>query len=135
MWLPRFIVTTLWFTIGAVLGVLLRPKFGVFGAVIGFFAGTLIAFFITWIFLVSKYLLLTPFPVCRRGNCRSFRGYLWRKGTIYGREKGGVFKYNCKCGDFYLRDGARFMELLTDGKTRPYKIYAKGIWLDDKPRD
>lgn len=58
---------------------------------------------------------------------------MWRKGTIYGREKDGSYKYRCKCGDHFLRDGKRFMQVLDNGKLRPYKLYEQGKWVNDEP--
>jgi hypothetical protein len=103
------------------------------GDVLGFLAGILGAFLLTWLIVLSRNLLLMPFPECRRGKHRTFRGYVWKRGTLYGYERGGIFRYHCKCGDEYVRDGNRFMEVLTDGTTRPYKKYQDGNWVNDEP--
>jgi hypothetical protein len=134
MTLPRLIVTAIWIASGVVLGSMLGRTWGTLGNVLGFLAGILIAFLLTWLIVLSRNLLLMPFPECRRGKCRTYRGYVWKRGTLYGREKGGIFRYRCKCGDEYIRDGNRFLQVLSDGTTRSYKKYEGGKkWVDDVP--
>jgi len=133
MTMPRLIGTTIWIACGAILGSFLGNRWGAFGYIFGFLAGFLSASVLTWLILVTQNLFLMPFPECRRGKCHSFRDYVWKRGTIYGREKGGIFRYRCKCGDEYIRDGKRFMQVLSDGTTRPYKRYEHGKWVDDTP--
>jgi len=131
--LPRFVGTAIWIACGVVLSSRFGKAWGTSGYVFGFLAGFSAAFLLTWLILVTRNLLLMPFPECRRGKCRTFRDYVWKRGTIYGWEKGGIFRYRCKCGDEYVRDGDRFMEVLSDGTTRPYKKYQGGKWVDEEP--
>lgn len=132
--LPRLIVTAIWIASGVVLSSLLGRAWGTFGYVFGFLVGVVIVILLTWIIILSRNLLLMPFPVCRSGKCRTFRDYTWKRGTLYGREKGGIFRYRCRCGDEYIRDGRRFLQVLSDGTTRPYKKYEGGNqWVDDVP--
>lgn len=116
---------------GAILSILFGRASGVFGYMIGFLAGFSGAFLLTWVILVTLNVLLKPWPECRSGQCRTFRGYVWKRNSIYGWEKGGIFRYRCKCGDEYVRDGNRFLQVLSDGTTRPYKRYEDGKWVDD----
>ncbi len=93
------------------------------------FAG---AYLLSWAALLTLNVLLKPWPECRQGRCRSFRDYVWMRGTVFGWEKGGRFRYRCKCGDEYLRDGRKFLRVLGDGTTRGYKRYECGVgWMDD----
>jgi hypothetical protein len=133
MTVPRLIVTTLWIAAGAILSSVFGRTWGTFGYVLGFLIGACGAFLLTWLIVLSRNLLLKPFPECRNGKCRSYRDYTWRKGTIYGREKGGIFRYRCKCGDEYIREGNRFLQVLSDGTTRPYKKYEGKKWTNDEP--
>jgi hypothetical protein len=105
-----------------------------FGHVLGFLAGFSGAFLLTWLVVLTRNLLLMPFPECRRGKCHTYRDYVWRRGTLYGWEKGGLFRYRCKCGDEYVRDGNKFLQVLSDGTTHSYKKYERGKkWVDDMP--
>lgn len=132
--LPRFLVTTGWIASGVALGTFVGKKWGAIGYISGFALGTYGAFCLTWLVLVTRNVLLRPFPVCRQGKCRTFREYVWKRGSIYGWEKGGIFRYRCRCGDEYLRVGKRFLQVLDDGATRPYKKYQRGgKWVDDIP--
>lgn len=134
MTLPRLIVTAIWMACGVVLSSRLGRIWGTFGYVCGFLAGFVIVSCVTWAIVLSRNLLLMPFPACRHGKCRTFRDYVWKRGTIYGWEKGGIFRYRCRCGDEYIRDGNRFLEVLSDGTTRPYKKHQRGNkWVDDVP--
>ena len=131
--LPRLLVTAIWIASGVAISSLLGRIWGTSGYVLGFLAGILSAFILTWLTVLSRNVLLLPFPICRRGKCQGRRGYVWKRGSIYGREQGGIFRYRCKCGDEYIRDGNRFMEVLSDGTTRPYKRYERGNWVDEEP--
>lgn len=129
--LPRLIVTVTWMASGVVLCSLLGRKWGGAGCVLGFLTGISGAFLLTWLLLASRNLLLMPFPKCRRGKCQSYRDYVWKRGTIFGWETGGRYRYRCKCGDEYLRDGNRFQQVMSDGTTVSYKKYQRGQWVDD----
>ena len=134
MTLPRLIVTAIWIASGIVLSTVFGRTWGALGCVLGFLVGILNAFLLTWLIVLSRHLLLMPFPECRRGKCCTYRDYVWRRGALYGREKGGIFRYRCKCGDEYVRDGNRFLQVLRDGTTRPYKKYeSDNKWVDDVP--
>ena len=131
MTLPRLILTAVWIASGIILSSLVGKAWGAIGYVLGFLAGIAIAFLLTWITILTRNVLLVPFPICRRGKCQTFRDYVWKRGTIYGREKGGIYRYRCRCGDEYIRDGNRFIEVLSDGTMRRYKKYQRGHWLDE----
>ena len=133
MTLPRLLVTVIWIASGAAISSVLGRLWGGSGYVLGFLAGILCAFLLTWLIVLSRNLLLMPFPVCRQGRCHSFKDYVRKRGTIYGWEKGGIFRYRCKCGDEYVRDGNRFLQVLSDGATRPYRKYQGGKWMNDEP--
>ena len=52
--------------------------------------------------------------------------------TLFGYETKGNYLYRCACGDMYVREGTRFMELLTDDTRRPYKrLVGFRKWADD----
>ena len=109
-----------------------KPR-GQFGywlfAFLGLFAGLLIS----WAFLRSRILWLFPFPICQQGRCTKMgQDYVWRLGTLYGYEQNGLYLYKCRCGDFYLREGKRFMRLLEGDTLSPYKrLVAFRKWADD----
>jgi hypothetical protein len=128
---PKLLVTAFWILCGAVLAIQLRRAWGIAGYIVGFPVGFTGALMLTWAVLVGRILVLFPLPVCRRGKCRGFRQYTWRKGTIRGWEEWGVYLYRCKCGDLYIRRGRQFIQLLPDGKERPYKkLVAFQTWAD-----
>jgi hypothetical protein len=77
-------------------------------------------FFIIWIVSLSRLLLFFPFPICRNGKCCDINTYCWTFGSIYGRQKWGVYFYQCHCGDEYIRDGKKFYLLHPDGSKQPY---------------
>lgn len=129
--LPRLLGTAVWIACGVILSSLLGRAWGIFGYAVGFLAGFSGAFLLTWLILVTLSVLLKPWPECQRGKCRTFRGYVWKRGSIYGWEKGGIFRYRCKCGDEYVRKGDRFLQVLSDGTMHPYKRYERGKWVDD----
>jgi hypothetical protein len=132
MTVPRLLVTAIWIAGGVVLSSALGRAWGGFGYALGFLAGIVSLFLLTWMVVLSRNLLLMPFPVCRRGKCHSYRDYVWKRGTLYGWEKGGIFRYHCRCGDQYVRNGDRFLEIQSDGTLRPYKRYECGNkWVDD----
>jgi len=104
------------------------PGLWLFG-IFGFIAGG----FITWLALKNRLLFFFPFPLCRRGKCyRLGTDCVWRIGTLFGYETKGIYSYKCRCGDVYIREGKRFMELLPDDTLRPYKkLIAFRKWADD----
>jgi hypothetical protein len=83
--------------------------------VFGFFAGILLS----WM-AISGMARFSPFPVCKRGKCRRFDDYDWIKGTFYGCVGWRMYYNRCKCGDFYLRRGSEFREVLQDGTQKDY---------------
>lgn len=111
--------------------------------------GILCVAFVLWAFQLGHLRLFYPFPVCRRGKCRTHRVYTWDVRTIYGRVGWGCYVYRCNCGDHYFRRGKRFMEILppepslesseysgdiaiTEANTRPYKkLTGFRQWGDD----
>ena len=95
--------------------------------------GILFVAFLLWAFQLGRLRLFYPFPVCRRGKCRTYKDYTWDARTIYGRVGWRCYVYRCNCGDHYFRRGKRFMELvppddleasgdvaITEEITRPY---------------
>jgi hypothetical protein len=91
-----------------------------------------IASILTWAIWLGRILFFYPFPFCRRGKCHSIEDYRWYIDAIFGRVGRGVYLYKCKCGDEYIREGKRFMEILPDGTKRPYKkLVSFRKWADD----
>ena len=130
--LPRLLVTASWICCGALGALLLKGPWGTIGAVVGFILGISGAFLLTWGFLLGRTLLLFPFPPCRQGRCARYKDFTWKRGTIYGRQSDGTYLYRCKCGDQYLREGRRFVAILSDGTRQPYKkLVAFRTWIDD----
>jgi hypothetical protein len=131
--LPRLLIAVFWSDCGALLWFALRKPLGrpgiwVFG-ILGFVAGVII----TRAVLIGRLRLFFPFPLCRQGKCYRFgQDYVWRLGTLFGYEVKGIYLYRCRCGDMYLREGKRFMALLPDDTTRPYKkLVGFRKWEDD----
>jgi hypothetical protein len=52
-------------------------------------------------------------------------------------DKGGLFGFQCRCGDTYRKVGRRFVEVAPDGSIRPYLIWSrmKGWCPDHEPND
>jgi hypothetical protein len=129
---PRLLVTTLWVLCGWALSMALRPFLGAVAYFVGFPLGFSGAVVVTWAVLLGRILLLFPFPTCGRGKCNSIKQYKWRSGTIYGWEKGGRYRYRCRCGREYVRKGRRFMEVGPNGAMLPYKkLVGFREWADD----
>jgi len=130
--LPRLLLWTLWIFCGLVLATALLSIFFVVGYIVGFPLGFSGAFLATWAVLLGRILLLFPFPTCKDGKCRGLKGYVWEKGTVYGWERGGLYRYRCRCAREYVRKGRKFMEVGSDGVTLPHKKLA-GFreWVDD----
>jgi hypothetical protein len=122
-----------WALCGGLLWLAFRTPWGNLGycafALVGFIAGLII----TRAFLVSRLRLFFPFPLCRQGKCYRFgQDYVWRLGTLFGYETKGIYLYRCRCGDMYIREGKRFISLLPDDTTRPYKkLVGFRKWEDD----
>jgi hypothetical protein len=131
MKLTRLIGTALWIAVGVAVSSSFGARWGKIGYAGGFLVGALGAFLLTWWGLLTLHVLLKPWPECRRKKCHTFRDYVWKRGSIYGREKGSQYRYRCKCGDEYLRRGRRFLKVSEDGSVHPFKIYQKGAWMDD----
>lgn len=83
------------------------------------FSVVLVCLFL-WAVSLSRLLLFFPFPSCRNGRCRGISAYYWSLGTTYGRERWGVYRYRCCCGDEYIREGKRFFFVRPDGSKQPY---------------
>jgi hypothetical protein len=132
MSLPRFLVTTSWVLCGFLLATHLQ-SWGAVWVIIGFLTGGTVAFIITWFLLLGRLLLFFPLPICRNGKCSRFgKDYVWKKGTIYGWEKWGKYRYKCKCGDQYVRQATKFMIVASDGSIHPYKkLVGFRHWEDD----
>jgi hypothetical protein len=131
--LPRLLIAMFWALCGGLLWLAFRTPWGKPGyyvfALVGFIAGLII----TRAFLVGRLRMFFPFPLCRQGKCYRFgQDYVWRLGTLFGYETRGIYLYRCSCGDMYIREGKRFMSLLPDDTTRPYKkLVGFRKWEDD----
>jgi hypothetical protein len=109
----------------------LKKSWGI-GPWIGYSIGFVIVFFLSWAILLGHILLFFPFPSCRQRKCHSIDDYTWNIGSFLGREGWGVYSYKCECGNEYVREGKRFMEVLPDGTKRPYKkLIGFRKWADD----
>jgi hypothetical protein len=131
--LPRLLITTLWALCGALLWFGVRRPWGKPGYYVFSVVGCIAGLTITRALLVGRLRLLFPFPLCQQGKChRLGQDYVWRLGTLFGYEGKGIYLYKCRCGDLYMREGKRFMELLQDDTRRPYKkLVAFRKWADD----
>jgi hypothetical protein len=80
-----------------------------------------------------------PPPLCRQRECQGadYESY----GSDLNRFGSGMFCYRCKCGDYYVRFGKRFMQGHFDEEQRPTYLsaYKKLIgfrkWGDDQQED
>ncbi|WP_124327403.1 hypothetical protein [Desulfonema ishimotonii] len=117
----RFLVIFWWFSIGCFIAKALNGFIG-----INFLIGSIWAFLfillLLWAISLGRLLIFFPFPSCRQKKCNNINDYTWTMGQIYGREKWGVHRYWCRCGDEYVRQGKRFMRILPDGTKQPYMI-------------
>jgi hypothetical protein len=131
--LPRLLIATFWAFCGALLWLKLRKPWGQPGYFLFAVVATVPGLIITRAFLVGRLRLFFPFPLCRQGKCyRMGRDYVWRLGTLFGYETKGIYLYKCRCGDTYIREGKKFMELLPDDTQRPYKkLVSFRKWIDD----
>lgn len=128
----RLLVSAFWFSSGFLLVILTGVKWDPLGFLV-YACGVLAGVLVSWLFIYGRARTL-PFPACRCGKCQVFDDYSWQEGTFYGCRGLGVYMYKCRCGDFYLRSGNSFMELLADGTAKPYKILGAGRkWVDADP--
>ena len=122
----------IWVACAAFLGSAIAQPWGIGGRWVGSIAGFVIASILTWAIWLGRIHLFYPFPSCRREKCHSIFDYEWKITEILGRVGRGVYRYKCKCGDEYIREGNKFMELLPDGKMRLYKkVVGFHKWADD----
>lgn len=119
--LPRMLMTALWIDSGGWVALQLHRWFGFIGYIVGFPLGFFAAVFVTLAILIGRIALLYPFPLCRMGQCHGFGQYVWMRGTIYGYERGGRYRYGCECSDEYVRRGRKFLSVLADGTEVPLK--------------
>jgi len=134
--LPRLIVTVLFMFVSFIMTVLMMDKwgYGYIGGIIGFLLGLLVSYILFTVVVWLWRLLFLTLPSCKRGQCKSYKDYIWPKGTFFGRTRWGVYHCKCNCGDYYVRDGKRFMEVVSfpDGPLRPYKkLIGFRKWTDD----
>ena len=67
-------------------------------------------------------------PVCRQGKCQS-RNYV----LIDSTSERTMFR--CRCGDKYVQQGNRFLQIFPDGSWRPYMVHdASKAWTPDASR-
>jgi len=132
--LPRLLMVSLWFACGAIFGLAFERHWGHPGLYLGWIVGTLSGMAVTWALLLTRLLFLFPLPPCKQGRCtRIGKDYVWKRGRILGYEGNGVYLYKCNCGDQYLRQGKKFLELLPDGTSRPFKrLVGFRKWGDDR---
>ena len=76
-------------------------------------------YLLVWAFLLVRLLVFVPFPYCRKGKCHSIDDYAWCHGQFFGKFRWGVYWYQCRCGDQYLRRGKRFMDFIPEVQVRP----------------
>ena len=120
LWLPlRLVSASWWIAWGVVLADGLNRLFGL-SRWIGGPLSLSFVLLVVWASSLGRLLVFFPFPPCRRGQCRDIDAYTWVKGRIYGREKWGMYHYWCKCGDEYIREGKRFLQVLPDGTRQAY---------------
>jgi hypothetical protein len=101
------------------------------GLCIGIPVGFVVSSIITWALGLSRILLFRPFPVCSQGRCRSIQDYTWNPADIFGRIRWGVYAYECRCGDRYIRLGKKFLKVIGD-EHRPFKkLSGFREWMDD----
>jgi hypothetical protein len=131
--LPRLLLVVFSAVCGAMIWNALRKPWGRIGYLVFDLSGLAVGILVTRAILVGRLRLLFPLPLCRRGKCHTLgRGYVWRLGTLFGYEAKGNYLYRCACGDLYVRQGRRFMELLPDDTRRPYKrLVGFRKWQDD----
>ncbi len=131
--LPRLLLMTSWALFGALTWIAFQKPWGRVGYGIFSLSGIVVGFLITRTILEGRLGVFFPLPLCRRGKCRTLgRAYVWRLGTLFGYETKGNYLYRCACGDMYVRQGTRFMELLADDTRRPYKrLVGFRKWADD----
>ena len=127
----RMFLVYFWLSCGALLGGILSGFLNITRWVT-VPTGILIVLLLMWAVMVGRLLLFFPLPLCRRGKCRELFDYRWKVGSIFGREKWGIYSYKCECGDSYVRHGRRFMLLNADGTKCPYKkLIGFRTWIDD----
>ena len=127
----RSIRTVLFFLFVLLLAALVRKAFDLTYWVSYLFS-FFVVFFSSWAFFLGRILLFYPFPSCRNGKCSSIDDYTSNWGSLFGREKWGLYCYKCGCGLAYVRVGKRFMEVLPDGTRRSYKrLVGCRKWIDD----
>jgi len=130
--LVRQLLLVFWMVCGIEFARLLGGHFGPIGIAIGFPAGILLSSILTWAVWLARVLLFQPFPPCGQQNCRGMGDYSWNLARLFGWEKWGVYRYQCRCGDEYVRIGRQFMRSLPDGTLRPYKrLTGWRTWMDD----
>ena len=146
---PRLLAVVLCVGCGNLLGVLSWRWAGEppLGLVLLPALGVLVVTFLFWALQLGRLRLFYPFPLCRKGKCRTHRDYTWDVRTIYGRVGWGCYVYRCNCDDHYFRRGKRFMVIvlpehlketsgdiaITEENTRPYKrLTGFRQWSDDE---
>jgi hypothetical protein len=131
--LPRLLLVTFWALCGGLTWIAVQKPWGKIGYGAFNLVGVILGLLITRAVLVGRLRVFFPLPLCRRGKCHKLgRDYVWRLGTLFGYETKGNYLYKCACGDIYVRQGTRFMELLPDGTRRPYKrLVGFRRWPDD----
>lgn len=132
MTLTMLLLGIFWGTCGALLSYEMGESLGMIGYIVGYVTGAAASYLFTWILTVGRLRFFFPLPVCRRGCCCGYDNYHWPISTIYGWEIWRTYRYRCRCEDEYLRIGKKFLEVLPDEETRPYKrMTSFRCWVDD----
>ena len=137
---PRsvFRLISVWFclAIGVIFGRLLGNQLenlcGLAGCWAGYIIGFMAVLIIIWLAFLGHISLFPRFTTCRKQKCHRIHDYGWPIGAIYGRVGWGVYRFGCRCGDEYICEGKKFLEILPDGTKRPYKkLIGFRKWADD----
>lgn len=119
---------------GYVLGTWLDGSWDSPGLYIAMVTSVISVFAMLWTLQLGYILMFLPFPPCRNGTCRGIDDYFWHVPTIYGRMIWGVYLYRCRCGDYYVRCGKKFMEISPDAPRINGAIWKKPILADETTR-
>lgn len=118
--------------IGLFAGSLFIKQFGLLGGILGFISGVFLAIFIfkflLYILTGGRPKFKDAFPICKNPNCCSNKSYK----CIKSEKISSVYDCN-NCGQKYLLEKGRFMELKSDGTRVPHmrQNLKKGIWEKD----
>ena len=128
----RLLLLICWIALGVVLGDLLNRFCGI-PKWLGTPLSITVVFLCAWAFFLLRLLVFFPFPPCRRGQCRNINAYTWVMGRVYGQEGWRTYRYWCKCGDEYVREGNRFKFVQPDGNRQTYmRLVGFRKWKEER---